>query len=137
MEVRGILEELLEWEEPERVDRDVARMRRDEATEAELLARWGPENYFLQIALDPKRYPRKVSSEYMLDEGRSVAISKHPRYCPMPLHSHDYFEMNYVVSGHCVQRFEDGAAGCPRETCACCPRRRGMPSRPIPTTPSC
>lgn len=28
----------------------------------------------------------------------------------MGLHIHDYFEMNYVVSGACVERFEDGAA---------------------------
>lgn len=110
MEPREIMDRLFEWEEPERVDRDVDRMRRGELTEAQLLERWDRDNYYLQIALDPERYPRKVSSEYMLDEGRNVAISKHPRYCPMPLHSHDYFEMNYVVCGNCVQRFEDGTA---------------------------
>ena len=124
-DTREILARLNEWEEAERVDRDVARMRRGELTDAELQARWGQDNYYLQIALDPARYPRKVPSEYMLEEGRSVAISKHPRYCPMPLHSHDYFEMNYVVSGGCVQRFEDGVAQlAPGDLCLLSPEAR-------------
>lgn len=125
MGVGEILARLNEWEEAERVDRDVARMRRGELTREDLLERWDKDNYYLQIALDPARYPRRVSSEFMLEDGRNVAISKHPRYCPMPLHSHDYFEMNYVVSGGCVQRFEDGAARlAPGDLCLLSPEAR-------------
>ena len=110
MNTREIMERLMEWEEPELVNRDVARMRRGEITREALLERWGAENYYLQIALEPERFPDTVSVEYLLGANENVAMSKHPRYCPMPLHCHDYFEMNFVVCGSCVQRFEDGEA---------------------------
>ena len=105
-----IIEKLMEWGEDEIIDREVARMRRGETTLEALLARWPADNYFLKIALDPTLYPDTVPQEYLLEDDRSVALSKHPRYSPMRLHFHNYFEMNYVLSGACTQRFEDGAA---------------------------
>lgn len=105
-----IIERLMEWEEDETIAREVTRMRRGETTLEALLARWPADNHILQITLDPDQYPEIVPEEYLLENDRSVALSKHPRYSPMRLHFHNYFEMNYVVSGECTQHFEDGAA---------------------------
>lgn len=107
---REVLDSLLRWEEGESVDRDVWRMRRGEMTREALFARWPADNCFLKLALDPRKFPDVVAEEYLLKGDRNVAVSKHPRYNPMSLHAHDYFEMNYVVQGSCTQRFEDGAA---------------------------
>ena len=104
-----IMGELLAWSEDESIDRDVWRMRRGELDLDVILERWPEDNYFLRIALDPEKYPDSVSEDYLLKDDRNVALSKHPRYSPMPLHVHDYFEMNYVVQGDCTQHFEDGA----------------------------
>lgn len=110
MEIQEIMDRLMAWEEPERINREVALMPPDAASRQALADRWGADNYYLQIALEPERHPDTVPAEYLLKADRNVAVSKHPRYSPMPLHSHDYFELNYVVSGDCVQRFEDNAA---------------------------
>ena len=104
-----ILEKLKGWDEDETIDREVARMRRGEIAIESLLQHWPADNYFLKLALDPQKYPDCVPEQYLLKDARNIAISKHPRYSPMPLHSHDYFEMYYVVQGDCTQRFEDGA----------------------------
>lgn len=34
---------------------------------------------------------------------RDIYISKHNRYAPYPLHSHQFLELNYIYSGHCQQ----------------------------------
>lgn len=34
---------------------------------------------------------------------KSIFINKHNRYADYPLHSHDFFEINYIYSGHCTQ----------------------------------
>lgn len=104
-----IMAKLNRWGEDETIYREVDRMRRGETTLESLLLRWSGDNYFLKIALDPTKYPATVPQEYLLKDDRNVALSKHPRYDPMGLHFHDYFEMNYVMSGECTQHFEDGA----------------------------
>ena len=105
-----IVERLMAWDEDESINRAVFRALRGEGSLEEVRRRWPEDNYFLQVALDPSKYPDTVPAAYLLAEDRSVAVSKHPRYNRMPLHIHDYFELNYVVCGNCVQRFEDGAA---------------------------
>ena len=110
MEVQENLSRMEAWDEEEIIYREVWRMRRGEISPGALLERWPADNYYLQIALDPGKYPNVVPAEYLLKSDRSVAISKHARYNPMGLHTHNYFEMNYVVSGACRQRFEDGVA---------------------------
>ena len=58
----------------------------------------------------PDLYPDSVPWEdFFCDEnlfsaGRNVRLWKHDRYTPAFLHSHDVFEMNYVLSGGCRQK---------------------------------
>lgn len=110
MEDARIVEGLMAWDEDESIYRAVYRALRGEGSLDQVRRRWPEDNYFLQLALDPTKYPDTVPADYLLAGDRSVAVSKHPRYNRMPLHIHDYFELNYVVSGSCVQRFEDSAA---------------------------
>jgi len=37
---------------------------------------------------------------------KEVYISKHPRYADYPLHTHEFFEINYMLSGSCQQIVE-------------------------------
>lgn len=110
MKDHEIVERLECWDEAETIYREIYRAQHGQSTMADVLRRWPEDNYFVKISLDPAEYPHKVSEDYLLKADRSVAISKHPRYCRMPLHTHDYFEMNYVLSGSCVQHFEDTSA---------------------------
>ena len=110
MEDARIVEGLMAWDEDESIYRAVYRALRGEGSLDQVRRRWPEDNYFLQLALDPTKYPDTVPADYLLAGDRSVAVSKHPRYCRIPLHTHDYFELNYVLSGKCVQRFEDASA---------------------------
>ena len=105
-----IIERLRQWDEEEMIYREVHQALHGQMAMVDVLRHWPGDHRILQIALDPTKYPRVVSADYLLKADRSVAISKHPRYCRMPLHKHDYFELNYVLCGDCVQHFEDTAA---------------------------
>lgn len=53
-----------------------------------------------------------IPEQYMFDEKmstRDAYLSKHNRYSPVFLHTHDYFEMFYVMSGQCRQTISDKA----------------------------
>ena len=105
-----IVEQLKCWDRDEIIYREVHQAKHGQGSMADVLRRWSGDNHFVQIALDPSKYPQTVSEDYLLKADRSAAISKHPRYCRMPLHTHDYFELNYVLSGSCVQHFEDASS---------------------------
>ncbi len=45
-------------------------------------------------------------SRFFMNE-RNVSIIKHPRYLPLFMHQHSFFEMLYVLSGSCIQVLED------------------------------
>lgn len=53
-----------------------------------------------------------ISEKYMFDEKmstRDAYLSKHNRYSPVYIHTHDYFEMFYVMRGQCHQRINEEA----------------------------
>lgn len=103
-----VLDILCAWDETDLIYRDVARMARGEINLEELLQAWPPDHEVIQYALYPEKRYDIIPSSYLLGDERSVAINKHPRYNVAAWHSHDYFELNYVVKGHCIQHFEDG-----------------------------
>lgn len=60
-------------------------------------------------------YEMKDTEYFQEGDGRHVFISRHNRYTPAFMHRHDFFEIIFVYSGHCVQsidverrRFEAG-----------------------------
>lgn len=48
-----------------------------------------------------------VSSKLMLRAGNSIAVRTHTRFTPFALHSHNYMEMMYVVSGEITHVIDD------------------------------
>ncbi|WP_149094079.1 AraC family transcriptional regulator [Paenibacillus terrae] len=44
----------------------------------------------------------RMQGKYFFDSG-SIYMSKHHRFADMPLHNHDFIEMNYMYSGECRQ----------------------------------
>ncbi|WP_320165302.1 AraC family transcriptional regulator [uncultured Trichococcus sp.] len=46
--------------------------------------------------------PNRIKRESLFDEG-NIHISKHPRYAPVPEHSHEFVELNYMYAGSCSQ----------------------------------
>ncbi|WP_242622802.1 AraC family transcriptional regulator [Lachnoclostridium sp. Marseille-P6806] len=50
--------------------------------------------------------PRAVQEDHLIPERRDVFIIRHPRYTRPFIHSHNYFEINYVVSGTLTFVFE-------------------------------
>ena len=105
-----IVEALRSWDEDEIIYREIHRAMQGQISLEEVLRRWPEDNEIVRDALDPAQYPHVVPSAYLLNDSLTVAVSKHPRYCRIPLHAHDYFELNYVLSGSCVQHFEDASA---------------------------
>ena len=105
-----VLEALRAWDENDRAFRDVARMLAGEITRDELFRRWPADHESIRYALYPEKRPDVVPAAYLLGNDRNVAINRHPRYSVAAKHSHDFFELNYVLEGLCTQHFEDGKA---------------------------
>lgn len=49
--------------------------------------------------------PVITDDDYFHDD-RNIIISRHPRYMPVFFHKHTFFEIVYVLSGHCTQIFD-------------------------------
>ncbi|MDO4285076.1 MAG: AraC family transcriptional regulator [Eubacteriales bacterium] len=64
-----------------------------------------PESLF--AAAHPETLPAFRSEDDFIGKTKNVYLIKHPRYAPFYLHSHGYFEMIYVISGRCTQKFQD------------------------------
>ena len=50
--------------------------------------------------------PDKTEGE-LFASGRNVVVRRHPRYLPAFTHRHAFFEMMYVLSGHCQEITND------------------------------
>lgn len=101
------LAELEAWGPDESLFRDWERVRRGALAEAEFLARYGADEENLELALHPERIETQLREDRFIGPGRNVSVIKHPRYLPLFLHEHDFFEINYVLSGGYVQQLED------------------------------
>lgn len=50
----------------------------------------------------PYHLETTVDEHSFIQDGLDVGFVKHPRYLPAFLHKHDFFELLYVISGHCT-----------------------------------
>lgn len=48
-----------------------------------------------------------------------IHVRKHNRFAPMPLHLHNFIEMNYIYSGSCVQWINEKKSFCGKDKFAC------------------
>jgi len=57
-----------------------------------------------ELAPEPDGVPRMQGKYFFGNE--SVFIRKHHRFAAMPVHKHDFIELNYMYSGSCDQRID-------------------------------
>ncbi len=105
-----VLARLRAFDDIEQIYRDYAQIECGKMSREALIARWGEDHEAIQYALYPERRYDIIPAAYLLGDKRNVAINKHPRYNVAAKHSHDYFELNYVLEGWCEQHFEEGIA---------------------------
>lgn len=60
----------------------------------------------IDLAASQKHKIPVINNKYFFRNG-SVAISKHNRFAPYPLHTHQFFEINYMLRGHATE-YVDG-----------------------------
>lgn len=101
------LAELERWQPDELLFRDHARVERGALSEAEFFERWRGDPMNLEYALHPERIEANLTEERFIAAGRNVAVVKHPRWFPLFFHAHEFFEINYVLSGSFAQRLDD------------------------------
>lgn len=59
-------------------------------------------HHLLELPLNPK-----LIEETFFNQNEDIAIFRHIRYLPALYHSHSFFEMIYVVNGHCQNYIDD------------------------------
>lgn len=60
----------------------------------------------VSVTPSSQELPRKVWEKDIIPERKDVFVIRHPRYTRPFLHSHDYFEIDFVSSGSCNFFFE-------------------------------
>ena len=108
MTEKETLDFIKKYDSDELVYLDAHRMRNGEMTEEEFKEKHSDNPLIVGYALNPETFSGHVSEDYIA-EGRHTLISKHPRYATLGLHTHSFFEMTYVLEGHCSQYFENSS----------------------------
>ena len=110
--VQQIEAHLLQYTENERIYREYAEAVKHPGTLRDFSRRVDLKKALEMKLILPDLYPECVpGANYFCDQnvfspGSNVLIEKHDRYTPVFLHEHDFFEMNYVVSGSCTQQIQ-------------------------------
>ena len=73
----------------------------------EFLKKYESDPINVGFALHPETIATYRHEDEFISVGRNVSIVKHPRYIPLFFHEHAFFEMIYVLSGTCVQHFQE------------------------------
>ena len=55
-----------------------------------------------QASLSQNKNQMTFTKDYFLNK-HSIYLSKHNRFAPYPTHTHEFLEMNYMLSGKCYQ----------------------------------
>lgn len=58
-----------------------------------------------KTSLDETKHTLRLTDNYFF-ANKEIYISKHNRFAPYPLHSHQFLELNYVYSGKCKQKID-------------------------------
>ena len=104
-----LLDYLEQFTENETIFREYAQVKDDPALLEEFASRHSHEEAIAKKLIFPELYPDSVPAEgYFTDQnifrpGQNIFIWKHDRYTPAFRHTHDIFEMNYVLRGSCTQ----------------------------------
>ena len=111
MNYEMVIEELQKWDEDESFYRDYYDYTNTTPRNDEELKRFFTEKQPQQRDIDIVLHPSKIhpyeTEELFFTSERNVTLIKHPRYIPYFEHQHAFFEMIYVLSGHCTQVLND------------------------------
>lgn len=98
-----ILNELKQWNEDEIFYREYFYIEKDSSDLECLINRTGSDLDFIDFALHPDQIDPHKTENTFFNGGCNVTLIKHPRYIPFFSHKYDFFEIIYVLSGHCTQ----------------------------------
>lgn len=111
MNYEMVIEELQKWNEDEKFYRDFYHFTkaatRNDAELKQFFAEQKPRQRDIDIVLHPSEIQPYKTEELFFTSNRNVMLIKHPRYTPYFEHQHAFFEMIYVLSGHCIQILKD------------------------------
>lgn len=111
MNYEMVIEELQEWNEDEKFYRDfyhfTSMALRNDAELKQFFEEKKPRQRDIDIVLHPSQIHPYETEELFFTSDRNVMLIKHPRYIPYFEHQHAFFEMIYVLSGHCTQVLKD------------------------------
>lgn len=111
MNYEMVIEELQKWNEDEKFYRDFYHFTkaatRNDAELKQFFAEQKPRQRDIDIVLHPSEIHPYETEELFFTSDRNVMLIKHPRYIPYFEHQHAFFEMIYVLSGHCIQILKD------------------------------
>lgn len=103
MNYEHTLVNLQKWQTDESFFRDYYQAVKEGREADEILARPEVSDADKQYALNPDTIDPQMTETRFFAEGRNVQLIKHPRYFPFFEHKHAFFEMLYVIEGHCEQ----------------------------------
>ncbi len=107
MEYEQILQELKEWTNDECLFRDFAVVKQNKISLDSFLETYQYDVSGINMVMHPEKIASFRSEDEFISTGRNVSIVKHPRYFPLFYHEHGFFEMIYVISGNCIQHFQE------------------------------
>lgn len=99
--------ELKTWQEDECLFRDYFLVKKGKLSTEAFLKKYGSDSVNLNFALHPENIPKYRPENDFISIGRNAAIVKHPRYIPLFFHEHAFFELIYILSGNCIQHFQE------------------------------
>lgn len=106
MNYNFVLDKLEQWDEDELIYREYYYLSKNQDSLDSFRIRHADAPSYLKIALFPDEISSFREEEDFISLQHNVSLVKHPRYFPLFYHKHAFFEMIYVVSGQCTQRFQ-------------------------------
>lgn len=107
MNYESIIDELKKWNSEELFYRDYYLAKESGQSVDFLIANTDIAQQDKQYVLNPSTINTDLTEEVYFSAGRNVSIVKHPRYFPFFTHQHTFFEIIYVLSGHCQEITND------------------------------
>lgn len=107
MDYAMVMAHLKEWGKDELFYREVYMTKEKGMSLEPLRQRTDIASDIREWALKPDSIDPYKTEESFFANGRNVTLIKHPRYLPFFAHRHAFFEIIYVVSGHCLEVTND------------------------------
>ena len=102
-----IINDLKSWQDDEYLFKDYFLVKKGDLALDDFLKKYESDPVNVGFALHPETVATYRPENEFISIGRNVSIVKHPRYFPLFFHEHAFFEIIYVLSGSCIQHFQE------------------------------